>query len=89
MCKLCGKRGVLSGEKLHTEVLAPVPHRHMVFTVPKRIRPYFRHNRALHGILFKAAWGAIIKVHSTSNVGAVMSLHTAGETLAYHPHTLQ
>ena len=87
VCPSCAaKRGVLFGEKLHIEVLAQVPHRHMVFTVPKRIRPFFRHNRAFHGILFKAAWGAIQQESCSANVGAVMSLHTAGETLAYHPH---
>ena len=58
----------------------------MVFTIPKRIRPFFRHNRALHDILFKAAWGALQQESCSANVGAVMSLHTAGETLAYHPH---
>lgn len=60
ICASCAaKRGVIFGEKLPMEVLAPVPHQHVVFTIPKRIRPYFLHDRTLLGILFRAAWRAL------------------------------
>ena len=91
ICASCAaKRGVIFGEKLQMEVLAPVPHQHVVFTIPKRIRPYFLHDRTLLGILFSAAWKALKnQLGSTAAKtvpGAVMALHTAGETLAFHPH---
>ncbi len=33
------------GEYLHDEILLDVPHWQWVFTIPKRLRPYFMHNR--------------------------------------------
>jgi len=84
---------VLFGEHLHKNVLLKVLHRHVVFTIPKRIRPFFLHDRSLTGILFQAAWRSLKGVHrkqseqtSIHKFGAVMSLHTSGETLNYHPH---
>jgi len=37
----------LFGALLAETVLAPVPHRHLTFTVPKMLRPYFRFHRGL------------------------------------------
>jgi hypothetical protein len=69
------------GEKLHNEVLANVPHQHVVFTIPKRIRPYFLRDRTLLGILFRGAWKALKSLLGSSQIktvpGAVMALHTA------------
>ena len=94
LCPSCGaKRGVLFGEHLHKNVLLKVPHRHVVFTIPKRIRPFFLHGRSLNSILFQSAWRSLKGVHrkqseqtSIHKFGAVMSRHTSGETLNYHPH---
>jgi hypothetical protein len=84
---------VLFGEHLHKNVLLKVPHRHVVFTIPKRIRQFFLHNRSLNGILFQSSWRSLKSVHrmrrvqsSARQFGAVMSLHTCGETLSHHPH---
>ena len=47
-CPSCHQRRVVEfGEYLHDEVLAQVPHRQWVFTIPKRLRPYFMHDRKL------------------------------------------
>jgi hypothetical protein len=37
----------LFGALLAETVLAPVPHRHLTFTIPKMLRPYFRFHRRL------------------------------------------
>ena len=87
-CASCAaKKAVLFGQKLHQEVLLPVPHHHIVFTLPKRYRGYFK-NRKLLPILFKAAWKALTRGNGvdTGVPGAVMALHTAGETLTFNPH---
>jgi hypothetical protein len=94
LCPSCGaKRGVLFGEHIHKNVLLKVSHRHVVFTIPKRIRPFFLHSRSLNGILFQSSWRSLKSVHrmpgihsSARQFGAVMSLHTGGETLNHHPH---
>ena len=88
VCPSCAaKRAVLFGEKLHEEILLLVPHHHIVFTLPKRYRGYFK-SRNLLPIIFKAAWKAIRVCGGIDNhvPGAVMALHTAGETLKFHPH---
>ncbi|MEO8084787.1 MAG: hypothetical protein ABI780_13265, partial [Ardenticatenales bacterium] len=38
-----------------TNLLAPAPHRQMVFVLPKRLRPYFRWRRKLLGDLARIA----------------------------------
>jgi hypothetical protein len=39
------KRTLLSAEHLTNEVLLNMPHRQFVFTVPKALREFFRHDR--------------------------------------------
>ena len=54
ICPSCAaKRAVLFAEHLHENVLGEVPIRHMIFSVPKRLRPYFKYNRRNNNILFK------------------------------------
>jgi hypothetical protein len=40
-------------------VLAPVEHRQWVFTVPKRLRLFFLHDRRLLGALSRCAWRTV------------------------------
>jgi len=47
-CPSCHQKKVqLFGALLAETVLAPVPHRHLTFTIPKMLRPYFRFHRGL------------------------------------------
>lgn len=70
--------------------LVPHPHKHLVFTVPKRIRPYFKYDRKLFKLFYKSAWEAwkwyVEGLLPEGTSGAVMSLHTAGDLLNFHPH---
>jgi hypothetical protein len=89
VCPSCmAKRAVKFAEHLYENVLQPVPHRHVVFTIPKRLRGYFRYDRGLSRILFNAAWGAVTEVLARSALvpAAVLTLQTAGEALNFHPH---
>ena len=49
------KRALLLGHRLLDEVLASVPHRQWVFTIPKRLRVYFRFTRSLLGELCRGS----------------------------------
>ena len=57
LCPSCqSKRSALFGEWLVEAVLLDVPHRHVVFTVPKRLRGLIERERGLHGVMAQAAW---------------------------------
>ena len=48
LCPSCSrKRTILFAEHLTNEVLLRLPHRQFVFTLPKMLRPFFRHDRRL------------------------------------------
>ena len=91
LCPSCGaKRAVLFAENLAKNVLVPHEHRHCVFTLPKRVRPYFKFRRDLHGQVYRAAWESwqelILERSPTGAPAAVLALHSAGDLLAWHPH---
>ena len=89
VCPSCGaKRAVKFAEHVYAAVLEDVPHRHIVFTVPKRIRPFFKYERRLLSILFQAAREALKDVFTKDGgtIGAILTAQTAGESLNYHPH---
>jgi hypothetical protein len=89
VCPSCGaKRAVKFAEHIHSEVIEDVPHRHTVFTIPKRLRVFFKYDRSLNTILFKAAWGALSHVLGIDEreLAAIFTVQTAGEALNYHPH---
>ncbi len=55
-CPSChAKRVALLASRLETEVLAEVPHRQFVFTIPKLLRLQFRFDRRLLGLLSSCA----------------------------------
>lgn len=92
LCPSCdAKRALLFGEHLNENVLQPFDHSHQVFTIPKRLRPYFKFNRKLLRKLYTAAKCAWNDVREDAfpfawNTGSVMALHTAGDLLNFHPH---
>ena len=89
VCPSCGaKRAVKFAEHIYSEVIEDIPHRHTVFTIPKRLRVFFRYDRELNSILFRAAWGALSEVLGIDEreLAAIFTVQTAGEALNYHPH---
>ncbi len=73
-------------------VCAARPHRQIVFTIPKRLRLYFRYDRRLLGGLARAAWQTIVQVfnHALDREdivpGMIAGIQTFGELLHFHPH---
>ena len=74
------------------DLLEDVPHRQVVFTIPKRLRIFFRYDRKLLGELAFCAWRAL-KIYfdicfdgAELTPGAVGFLQTSGELLNFHPH---
>ena len=89
LCPSCGaKRAVKFGEHLYDSVLERVPHQHCGFTLPKRLRVYFRYDRSLNNILFQAAATAVHSVlgSDTQTPALILTAQTAGEALNFNPH---
>jgi len=92
-CPSCDqKRALVLGHRLRNEVLADVPHRQWVFTIPKRLRVYFRFTRHLLGKLCKAAYETVYEVMQLeigeedflpAMVGAIQ---TFGSLTNWHSH---
>ena len=86
VCPSCAaKRAVKFGEHIYDTVLERVPHRHIVFTIPKRLRVYLRYDRGLNSLLFRAARQTVSSILSPST-GMILTVQTAGESLNFHPH---
>lgn len=92
-CPSCHQKRVLQfGAWVAEEVLAPVPHRQYVFTVPKLLRVYFRRDRRLLGKLSQCAAEALKILFRaackdpTSVPGIIMAIQTYGDLVNFHPH---
>jgi len=91
VCSSCqAKRAVIFAEHLHEHVLLEQSHRHVIFSIPKRLRVYFRFDRSLFKLLYRTAWESwseYVSEHiSHGKTGTVMALHTAGDLLNWPPH---
>ena len=89
VCPSCGaKRAVKFAEHIYSAVIEDVPHRHTVFTIPKRVRVFFKYDRKLNTILLRAAWGSLSQVLGIDarEIAAIFTVQTAGDALNFHPH---
>ena len=73
------------------ELLLDVPHRQVVFTIPKMLRIFFRYKRRLLGDLCRSAVRALLKYLQAATgkelmTGIVASIQTFGERINLHPH---
>ena len=73
-------------------MLKAVPHRHWVFSIPKRLRIYFLYDRKLLKKLSLCVWkvlSAYLK-HATpyedAEPGVVAAIQSFGDFLEFHPH---
>jgi hypothetical protein len=92
-CPSCDqKRSLLLAHRLKEEVLANVPHRQWVFTIPKRLRVFFRFDRNLLGKLCRAAWETVREVYALEVDGDVGipamigTVQTFGDLVHWHSH---
>ena len=92
-CPSCEKkRSLLWAEWLREEVLEPVPHRHVVFTMPRLLRGIFRKRRELPLELSQCgaeALGEYVRRELGADVrpGIVVSVATSGDLLQWHPRS--
>ncbi len=86
------KRALEKAGRVAEHVCAEVPHRQFVFTVPKRLRIYFRFDRRLLGDLCRAAARTVITVYRAGSgrpdavPGMVGAIQTFGQLIHWHPH---
>ena len=92
-CPSCStKRALLWAEFVQEKVLRPVNHVHVVFTLPKMLRPYFKFHRDLLPQLCLCAWESLREFFAASlskNAlpGAILTINTAGESLQWIQHS--
>jgi len=92
-CPSCHqKRTLLTALHVAEEVCAPVAHRQVVLTIPKRLRLHARFDRSLLGKLSHCAWTCIQaevrRLLGRDDVapGMIAAIQTHGELLHWHPH---
>ncbi|HPC62329.1 MAG TPA: transposase [Verrucomicrobiota bacterium] len=92
-CPSCHQKHVLTTARFIIDaVLAPVPHRHYVLAMPRMLRPYFQRHRHLLKRLCALTHECLAQYLRTALdcpngiPGIVLTLHTFGEYLDFHPH---
>jgi hypothetical protein len=80
---------LIYGEWVEEEVLAPVPHRQYVFTVPKLLRGAF-HQRHRVGELCRIVGRLLTDAYREADPdgqpGFILFVQTFGDLIAFHPH---
>ncbi|MGB7297090.1 MAG: transposase, partial [Candidatus Aminicenantales bacterium] len=91
-CPSChAKRLEEWGEWMREELLLDVPHRQVVFTIPKMLRIFFKYKRRLLGSLCRAAVQALLHYFQATTgaelrPGVVASIQTFGQKINPRPH---
>ena len=91
-CPSChAKRLEEWGEWMREELLLDVPHRQVVFVIPKMLRIFFKYKRRLLGKLCGAGVQALLKyLQATTGTelrpGIVASIQTFGLKINFHSH---
>ncbi len=90
-CPSCHQKRVLAyGDWVEENVLAPVPHRQYVFTVPKILRPIFARRRALLASLCHIAEQLLGEAYRAAvpqaRPGLIFFVQTFGDLVTFNPH---
>jgi hypothetical protein len=72
-------------------LLLDVPHRQIVFTIPKRLRVFFKFNRRLLGDLCRCALRSLsryfeVVTGSALTPGVIAAIQTFGDRINLHVH---
>jgi hypothetical protein len=92
LCPSCSrKRTILFAEQLTDEVLLKLPHRQFVFTMPKAVRPFFRHDRRLFAEVSRLIYNILRDFYQEAAsrpllTGMVIAHQTFGDMLRWNPH---
>lgn len=91
-CHKCGKKYTDDWSDKQQEMIFNVPHRHMVFTIPKELRKvFFQDRKKLNELSKKVAevFQFYFKRKSKKRdlqVGVITVIHTFGRDLKFNPH---
>jgi len=92
LCPSCSqKRTLLFAEHLTNEVLLNLPHRQFVFTMPKALRPFFRHDRRLFADVSRLIYSIITEFYAEAAgrlllTALIVAHQTFGDLLRWNPH---
>jgi hypothetical protein len=93
LCPSCSKqRQLVFGDFVTGQVLEAVPHRHIVFTIPRRLRLAFRYDRRRLARLARSAYRVVEETLREAagdrrlRPGAIAAVQTFGGLLDFHPH---
>jgi hypothetical protein len=92
LCPSCSqKRTLLFAEHLTNDVLLELPHRQFVFTMPKALRPFFRHDRRLFAEVSRLIYTIISEFYAAAAgkpilSGVIAAHQTFGDQLRWNPH---
>ncbi len=91
-CPKCHTRSIDAWTAKRRTQLLDVPYFHLVFTVPRELRPVtYRHQMIAYSLLIKAAAQALLTLardprHIGGTLAIMAVLHTWTSDLRYHPH---
>ena len=91
-CHKCGKKYTDDWSEKQQEMIFNVPHRHMVFTIPKELRTIFFSDRKKLNELSKQVAGVFnfyFQKRSKKRdlqVGVITVIHTFGRDMKFNPH---
>ena len=92
MCPSCSqKRTLLFAEHLTEEVLFQLPHRQFVFTFPKALRVFFRHDRRLFADISRLIFSMVHEFYhevagAPIQTRMVIAHQTFGDMMRFNPH---
>jgi hypothetical protein len=92
LCPSCSqKRTLLFGEYMNERLMLLLPHRQVVFTFPKVLRVFFRHDRSLYGELCKLVYPMMQRFYTEAagrriQGAAVIAYALAGDSVRWNPH---
>ena len=90
-CPSChAKRLEEWGEWMRKTLILDVPHRQVVFTIPKTLRVFFKYKRRLLGDLCRLALRALARYFevvtgSALTPGVIAAIQTFGDRINFHP----
>jgi hypothetical protein len=76
---------------MNQRLLLALPHRQFVFTFPKLLRPYLRHNRRLFSEISRLIFAILQRFYNKAakrpvRTGMVLAYQSSGEFLRWDPH---
>lgn len=89
-CPRCGYTDTKKWANKMLDKIAPIPHHHIVFTLPASLRGLAKRNKdKVHALLLKSSAETMMDWFNAKyklQPGIMNVLHTAGSSQKYHPH---